>query len=441
MHHRHLLLSPQNLKTRSMTLPQFAFRPSLSLPFAMAACLTLFTTQAVSAAAATLTINPPSIWAGHIPVGQSATLTASLTNSGPETVTVSEAVASNSAYSVTAPAFPLTLAAGQSVEVTIQFVPQSSHHTAGTIALISDAANSTLDLSLNGRGSAASVSASPSSVNFGSVQVGSSGSVFETLTNAGTASLTISSANTNGSAFASTGFTPPVTLVPGNSLTFQILFVPTTSGSATGGLTVVSNAGANALTIPLFGNGTAGGTLAVSPASANLGSVAVGSSTTMSATLSASGSSVVISSATTTSSEFTVSGMSLPLSIPAGQSVPIAVQFSPTSSGTAAGTLSFASNAGNSPAVESLTGTGAAATQRDVGLAWTASSSTVSGYNVYRGTMSGGPYGKITGSPDSSTSYSDTSVQAGLTYYYVVTGVNSQGTESSYSNQVTAAVP
>jgi fibronectin type 3 domain-containing protein len=55
--------------------------------------------------------------------------------------------------------------------------------------------------------------------------------------------------------------------------------------------------------------------------------------------------------------------------------------------------------------------------------------------------MSGGPYGKITGSPDSSTSYSDTSVQAGLTYYYVVTGVNSQGTESSYSNQVTAAVP
>jgi hypothetical protein len=424
-----------------MKLPQFAFRPSLALPFAMAACLALFTIPAVSAAAATLTINPPSIWAGHIPVGQTATLSATLTNSGPETVTVSQAVPSNSAYRVTAPSFPLTLAGGESVAVTIQFVPQSFHHAAGTIAFISNASNSTLDLSLSGRGAATNVSANPSSVNFGNVQVGSSGSVFETLTNAGTASLTISSANTNGSAFASTGFTPPVALAPGKSLTFQIRFVPTASGSAAGSLTVVSNAGANALTIPLSGNGAAGGTLTVSPASANLGSVAVGSSKTMSATLSAAGSSVVVSSATTTSSEFTISGISLPVTIAAGNSVAITVDFSPNSSGAAAGTLSFASNATNSPAVEALSGTGAATTQHDVGLAWKASSSTVSGYNVYRGAQSGGPYSKITGSPNASTSYSDTSVQAGLTYYYVVTGINSQGTESSYSNQVTAAVP
>ncbi len=424
-----------------MKLPQFVIRPSLALPFAIAACLALFTTQAVSAAAATLTVNPPSIRAGHIPVGQSETLSATLTNSGPETVTVSAAAPSNSAYRVTAPSFPLTLAGGASVNVTIQYAPESFHHSAGTIAFISNASNSTLDLSLNGRGAAANVSASPSSVNFGNVQVGSSGGVFETLTNAGTASLTISSANANGAPFASTGFTPPVTLAPGNSLTLQILFAPTASGAASGNLTVVSNASASALTIPLSGTGATGATLTVSPASANLGSVAVGSSKTVSAALSASGSSVVVSSATTTSSEFTISGISLPVTIAAGESVPITVDFSPNSSGAATGTLSFASNASNSPAVEALSGTGTASTPHDVGLAWTASSSTVSGYDVYRGSQSGGPYSKITGSPDASTSYSDTSVQAGLTYYYVVTGINAEGTESSYSNQVTAVVP
>jgi fibronectin type 3 domain-containing protein len=95
----------------------------------------------------------------------------------------------------------------------------------------------------------------------------------------------------------------------------------------------------------------------------------------------------------------------------------------------------------NSPAVESLTGTGTAATQHDVNLSWSSSSSTVSGYNVYRGTLSGGPYGKINSSSDPGTSFSDTSVQANETYYYVVTGVNSAGEESAYSNQVTAVVP
>jgi hypothetical protein len=423
-----------------MKFPRFVFRPSPSLVFTISACLTLFTTQVATAGAATLTINPPSLWAGHISVGQSATLSATLTNSGPETVTVSQAVASNSGYRVTSPSFPLTLGTGQSAEVTIQFAPLSFHHTGGTITFISDADNPALNLLLNHWGMPANISANPSAVNFGSVTAGGSGTALESLTNDTTAPLTISSVNVQPSAFSSTGLTTPVTLTPGGSLTFEILFTPTTSGPLTGELTVVSNA-TNLLTIPLSGNAAAAGTLAVSPASANLGSVTVGSSKTTSATLSALGSSVVVSSANTTSPEFTVSGMSLPLTIAAGQTVPIAVIFSPNSSGATMGTLSFVSNAGNSPTVESLSGTGAPLSQHDVALSWTASSSGVAGYNVYRSTTSGGPYSRLNGSPGGTTSFSDASVQSGQTYYYVVTGVTSQGAESSYSNQVPAAVP
>jgi hypothetical protein len=76
-----------------------------------------------------------------------------------------------------------------------------------------------------------------------------------------------------------------------------------------------------------------------------------------------------------------------------------------------------------------------------VTLTWTPSTSpSISGYHVYRGTVSGGPYTKMTSSPVSSTSYLDTSVASGQTYYYVATTVQST-TESSYSAPVAAVVP
>jgi fibronectin type 3 domain-containing protein len=74
-------------------------------------------------------------------------------------------------------------------------------------------------------------------------------------------------------------------------------------------------------------------------------------------------------------------------------------------------------------------------------LSWTASTSTVSGYNVYRGTVNGGPYTLLNTSLITVLSYTDTAVQSGATYYYVTTAVDSNGVESVYSNQVTAAIP
>src|ERR1017187_2060650 len=133
----------------------------------------------------------------------------------------------------------------------------------------------------------------------------------------------------------------------------------------------------------------------------------------MGASLSAVGSSVVISSATTTSSEFTLSGATFPVTVSAGKSVSLAVKFVPQSSGAASGKLSFVSNASNSTTVEALTGTGVTASQHHVNLSWAASSSSVAGYNIYRGTRTGGPYSKIDTSLDSGTSLTDNSVLAG----------------------------
>jgi hypothetical protein len=76
-----------------------------------------------------------------------------------------------------------------------------------------------------------------------------------------------------------------------------------------------------------------------------------------------------------------------------------------------------------------------------VSLTWAASASAgVAGYSVYRSTSAGGPYNLLS-SGVSATSYSDNTVQSGVTYYYVVSAVDGSNNASPYSNQAQAVVP
>jgi autotransporter-associated beta strand protein len=81
------------------------------------------------------------------------------------------------------------------------------------------------------------------------------------------------------------------------------------------------------------------------------------------------------------------------------------------------------------------TGLAATAGNAQVGLTWNASSGAAS-YNLKRATVNGGPYSTITNVTE--TSYTDTDVANGTTYYYVISAVNPGG-ESSDSAQVAAA--
>jgi hypothetical protein len=394
----------------------------------------------VAIAAGSLVSNPASLSFGSVPVSSPKTLSGILTNSSGTSITINQASITGGGFVLSGLNLPGTLDAGQSVPFSVTFTPQGSGTVTGSLAVISTAANAMLTVPLTATTATGGVlSTSDSSLDF-AVQLGSTGTQSETLTNTGGSTVTITQANVSGTGFKATGLTLPLTLAPGQSFTFGATFTPTSGGSAAGSISVVSNASNPSLTISLAGTASVSGQLAVSPATLSFGNVTVGQSKSLSGSLIASGSSITVSNASLSTSEFTVSGIILPLTLAAGKSVPFTVTFAPQASGTASANASFASNASNPSAQQSLTGSGATAPQHSVALSWNPSSSSVVGYNVYRGVKSGGPYSQIN-ALNAATTDTDSSVQAGQTYFYVTTAVDATGKESVYSNETQAVIP
>ncbi len=288
------------------------------------------------------------------------------------------------------------------------------------------------------------ITLSPTAISFSSTPTNSSSIQTLTVANTGGSNLSVTGATVSGTGFSISGASFPMTIAAGQSAPLSVKFAPTTTGSFTGSVSVSSNASNSAPAVTLSGSATAASTflISVSPTSLSFGSVAEGSSASKTVTLSNTGTgSVSITAANFTGSGFSLSGVTFPVTLAAGKTQNATISFAPETSGTASGTVSFVSNSTNSPATVALSGSGTVPTQHSVDLSWNASTSAVSGYNVYRSTVSGGSYTKLTSSPQAGTSYVDSTVKSGTTYYYVVTAESSSGTESSYSNQATAVVP
>jgi hypothetical protein len=278
---------------------------------------------------------------------------------------------------------------------------------------------------------------------FDKVQIGDSKSYSIRLTNAGNGVLQITSASEQGAAFSFGNFPLPQAINPGASTQMPVIFAPTAQGHISGTFTLTSNDPNSPLAVSVAGNGVylTEPELGVSPAILKFGSVTIGSSANLQATLTASNAAVTISADGSTSSEFSIVGLNLPVTISAGQVIPVTIQFTPNASGSASGNAGFTSNAVDSPTIEAVTGTGVAQVSHNVYLSWDAGDGNAVGYNVYQGTAQGGPYEMINTVLDASTNYTDYTVVSGSIYYYVATKVNAQGQESAYSNVAQAVIP
>ena len=294
----------------------------------------------------------------------------------------------------------------------------------------------------NTPGSAA-MAVSPSSINFGSVAVGSVVSQSITVSNTGGSNLSVTQDSISTRGFAVTGMSLPMTIGAGGQSTLNVVFSPKQLGRISGAVSVMSNASKSPASVNVSGTGVAATSLLkASSASLSFGSVVLGGSSVMGITFTNAGNSnVSISKVSISGAGFTASGVSPGMILAPGQNTTLNVTFSPTVAGTVTGSIIVASDATNSPTIISLSGSGVRASLHSATLSWTPSTSAlVGGYNVYRSIVSGGPYARMTSSPVTTSSYTDFTVEAGHIYYYVVTSLTAD-TESSESSQVSAAIP
>jgi hypothetical protein len=396
-----------------------------------------------TAATSTMSLTPTSISFGNVNTGSIATQNVQLANTGNSSVTVTQVAASGAGVSVSGATTPFTIAPSQGVPLTIRFTPTTSGAISGSVTVTNNSGGSIVE-TVTGTGTQAGLSVTPASASFGSVVTGNTNSQTIQLNNSGNANLLISQATVSGTGFSLSGLALPLTLTPGQSGTFNVQFAPQGSVSATGSVSIVSNAPSSPATVSLSGTGLAASyTLAVNPGSLSYGTVTDGSSAAQSFTVTNTGNAnVAITGVSVTGAEYAIGSGAGAVTLSPNQSTAVSVQFAPTIAGSATGAVKIASNATGGTSSVSLSGTGAApVVSHTAALGWGASSSTVAGYNVYRSTTSGSAYVKVNGSLVGAVSYADSSVQSGQTYYYVATAVDGSGNESVFSNEVAANIP
>ena len=394
-----------------------------------------------------ISVTPATVSFGNVNVGVTATQSMVVANTGTADLTISQVSTVGTGFSLANLTNATVVPAGLSSTFTASFKPAAAGNVTGSISIVSNAATSPMTISLSGVGETTNqgtpyISVSPSSANFGNVIVGDTDSQLLTVTNTGTANLSISSVTASGSGFSYSGTSGVFTLTPGQSGSFTAAFGPTSTGGKSGSISIASNAAGSPLVVSLSGTGVAATyQLSASSSSVSFGNVTVGSSATQTISVTNTGNSnVSISTITASGSGFSESGGANETLTP-NQSANVSVTFKPGAAGSASGNLTVTSNAQNSPLTIPLSGTGTQSAPPSVALAWKPSTSQVVGYFIYRKTPSDLQYSKLNSTAVPSTNYMDTTVASSQIYDYAVTSVDSNNVESAFSNQATVNIP
>ncbi|MGA3035047.1 MAG: choice-of-anchor D domain-containing protein [Terracidiphilus sp.] len=310
----------------------------------------------LDAAVADLSASTTSLAFGNVNVNTMASQQVTLTASGNTPVTISSVTVAGSGFAVSGASTPQTLNPNQSMTLTVQFDPAVSGKATGQLAIASNATNNeTVTVSLSGDGTILILPG-----------VRSVACANNSITGPATDACTVSlngAAPTDGmnislQSSAAAISVPASVQLPGGASSAGFTATATAVTSAeTVVLTATSGASSATLDLQL---GATVPTLGVSATSLAFGSIAVNSTSSESVTLSSKGTTyVTVNSATVSGSGYSASGASFPLALSPGQSVILTVQFAPTATGAAAGTLTLSSDSSTgSSTVVSLNGSG-----------------------------------------------------------------------------------
>jgi hypothetical protein len=304
--------------------------------------------------AAALSLSPGSINFGNVPVGQSASSSLIISNTGGTAAANLQYVPSTN-FSVSGECGSTLAANSQCVE-TVTFTPTAGQAYSGNLTITNGTLNAVAGLS--GTGLLTADQTSLSTLNFGNETIGvTSAAQSVQLANTGNTPVTINQISTTGpySATQNCGSS----LAVGGTCTVNVTFTPTTINSNPGVLSFNTNAGTQAVT--LSGNGQ-GAVLGAAPTSLAFGNVGAGQSATQSFTLTNSGNLAATSIAITPPSGFTQTS-TCGSSLAAQASCSVSVTFSPTATTSYGGNLQVTSSASTLSIPVSGTGTCASGSQ------------------------------------------------------------------------------
>jgi hypothetical protein len=301
---------------------------------------------------------------GNVTVNTVASTTLTLTNSGAGDLNISQITATGATFGATGVSVPAVVPAGGTATVNVSFSPKTAGSYTGTVAITSDdptTPNATV--SLTGVGTAVDVgklTATPTSLSFSNVKVGSSATAVTTLKNTGTANLTLSQISTGTTVYSTSGVSVPVVMAPGDSLALTVKFAPTAAGTKSDSVSLVNSQG-EITSVSLSGTAVQS-SLTVSPGNISFGNVVTNLTNSQTVQITnPSALSVNVTAATVTGTGFSTTGLNLPLTLNAGQSSTFNVQFAPKTAAASSGSLTLVSDAATSPAPITLSGTGIAA--------------------------------------------------------------------------------
>jgi len=312
-------------------------------------------------------VTPTNVNFGTITVGTTNQLSLAITNVGGAALTVSSMNISNAAtFSFIAASLPFSLNPGEGTIVAVQFRPASAGPHNGSLTIGSnDPDQPAVVIPLTGQGTSSSVpdiDVQPMALNFGTVAAGQTNTLSLVVSNAGTATLNVSSITVSNTAFRFTAQSVPFALVPGAATLVAVHFSSASTGAFTGTLTVGSNdPDEPSVVVPL--NGTAGATavpnLVAQPTSINFGSVLTGQVAQTTLVLSNSGNATLnVTSMTTNNPRFTIVSPLGAFALNAGATQQVVLRFSPATNRTELGQLRIVSNDPDGDLLIALSGEG-----------------------------------------------------------------------------------
>jgi hypothetical protein len=389
-----------------------------------------------------LSLSAESVDFGDITVNTAATpQVITLTSSGTAALTITAAAVTGSGFSVSGAGFPVTLNPGQAVGLQVKFDPTNAGAVTGSLTIVTNApVNGTATISLSGTGDAtAGVLSALTCTNATMTAAGTDACTVSLTAAAPTGGLVVTLASSS----ASVTLPPTVTVAGGATSAGFSATVAAFGTTQTATLSATARGTTKTFALQLS---VAAAGLTIGSTSVSFGDVDLNTPATQTVTLTSSGTAALtISSGTPMGTGFTMSGVTFPVTLNSGQTATLDLQFDPTTSGAATGSVTLTSNAtGAATATIALSGTGVSATGYEVQLTWDAPSSTTDpavGYNIYRAVNGSASYTLLNSSVNAPTTYTDTTVQDGTSYTYEVTSVDASGVQSAPSNTYTAAIP